>query len=227
MKLKKGVRALSLLMVLAFLTAMFVPAVSAENINADKSTQISDNKLGNFFAMKSNDVVKASEVINLVNPKYYQNLTKNQKKEFENLDVFIPDINDPKITMDFNISAKKKNTDSKGEYYVWAHVTGFVDNAFVWLGIEGVNYLGSQTADIIMPSMETSATLFHRTNSNWLQEEYITSSSTYWNYDEAMSTMWNPDSGDYRTTAVIYGVFPAGYEPASYCEVGYSGIISK
>lgn len=230
MKFTKGMQALSLFLVLALAGAMFVPAVSAES-NQEYRTEITpidvNSEVTSFFNEKSDTTVKASEIISLVNPGYYQNLTDDQKKEFENLDVYIPDINDPEATSEFTIISKKKDPNTKGAFVVTAHVDGFVDNEFVWLGVEGVCYMGSQRADTLMPSLETSATLFHRTSSTWVQEEYETSSTSYGWYDEAVGTMWNPDSGDYRTTAVIYMVFPPGFEPQTWCAVGYSSIITK
>jgi len=230
MKPEKIIRALTPLLIMALLTAMAVPAVSAET-DSEYITDITpvevDSKVTSFFNEKSDTIVKASEVISLVDPEFYLNLTDEQKKDFENLDVYIPDLNDPEATSEFNILSKKKDSSSKGEIPIYAHVNGMVDNAFFWLGFEGVNYMASQSADVIMPSLETTATLFHRTSSTWVQEEYETSSTSYWYYDEAVGTMWNPESGDYRTTGVFYMVFPPGFEPAAYCGVYFSSIISK
>ena len=230
MNAKKGLQALSLLLIVALAGAMFVPAVSAET-DSEYITDITpvevDSKVTSFFNEKSDTIVKASEVISLVDPEYYLNLKDEQKKDFENLDVYIPDINDPKATSEFNIISKKKDSSSKGEIPIYANVNGMVDNAFFWLGIEGVNYMASLSADNMMPSLETTAALFHRTSSTWVQEEYETSSTSYGYYNEAVGTMWNPESGDYRTTGVFYMVFPPGFEPATYCCVHYSSIISK
>lgn len=224
MKMKKGMRALSLLMAVVFFGAIFVSAVSADNVEISNSVQLDENlQAGDFIISNSNSCVKASEMLKIIDPEFYQNLSEAQKKEFDNMDVNIPDLNDPEGSSEFNIKATKKESDSKTGFEIPAYVNGYADCKYdSFLGLTGAFYEAKQTATLIMPQMRTTVYLNYRLNSNygWNDIGSAEETATLCTYLEASGIEGNPDNGDYQALGCYYGVFPPGYSPQSY--LGYS-----
>lgn len=217
-------------MVIALVGAIFVPAVSADNVEISNSVQLDENlQAGDFIISNSNSCVKASEILKNIDPEFYQNLSEDQKKEFDNMDVNIPDLNDPEGTSEFNIKAIKEESDSKTTFEITAYISGYVDiNYDSWLGLNGAFYEAKQTSTVLMPEMETKAYLNYRpnSNSNWVVKGSAEEAATYCYTVEAGDVEWSPDDGDYQTVGTIYGVFPPGFVPLTYFEVANSRIMT-
>jgi len=104
MKLKKGMRALSLLLVMALLTAMFVPAVSAEetqssstqsSVDMDKDINPHENYITPeyFKDSKPAEPLQESEMINLIIPKKtLDSFNQEEDSRIINIPVFYLDI---------------------------------------------------------------------------------------------------------------------------------------